>query len=183
MWRIHHLNWVGNRRPGNDQKLVVPGLEPGICLRSLDFTQRGGGSSLWESWQMRSVCVCVCVCARACACVCVCVTNEYICCGWLRWASQIEAPSTWAVSPQRICHKYAAFGCAGPSSPPHLDLTAKVLSSCGWGPVLLPGVLVPGLVPGIYERFQQVHQSNPWTCMRGRPIPFIRLRGGWTEGD
>ena len=62
---------------------------------------------------------------------------------------------------------------------PHLDLTTEVLSSCGWGHVLLPGIVVPG----IREWFQQVHQSNPWTCVSRRSIPLVRLREGWTEGD
>lgn len=51
---VTKLSW--NRRAGNDQKLVGPGTEPGICLlQHLDFTQRGVGSSLWEIWQMKNV--------------------------------------------------------------------------------------------------------------------------------
>lgn len=50
------LNWVGNRKPGNDEKLTGLGPEPGICLLPrLDFTQKGVASSPWEIWQMRNV--------------------------------------------------------------------------------------------------------------------------------
>jgi len=49
LWRIHHLHGLVNRRAGNDQKLVAPGTEPGLCLsQCLDLTQRRVGSSLWE---------------------------------------------------------------------------------------------------------------------------------------
>lgn len=37
------------RGAGNDQKLVAPGTEPGLCpSQGLGLTQRGVGSSLWE---------------------------------------------------------------------------------------------------------------------------------------